>query len=263
MKAKTAKKRIERALKKSCPDRIKITGKEDCYSVYINNDDGSENLLVKRVKGDNLLCKEWFEEERVFTRESHIAISKTTYRNYEVVHHYKGAVLFHNGLENFSYSNSLKKRVLVNKSILARAFRQYLFNKRDILVEDRVNILRTLVDMYLENTKDVFSYTYRSTSFDAGTYLTRKNGQLWYRHPNSRYEHIRVKLILDSLSETGDLNKTKDGYSITPKALKTLSDYDEEERKHRSLLTPQVITAALTFVVACGTVAQAYIAYWK
>lgn len=261
MKYKLAKKRIEHALKKTCPNRFTLNGKEDCFSTYINNDDGTKYLLVDKVHNDNLYCREWSKEGRSFTKEMCIGIEKTNFNNYEIVHSYKGTVTVYSGLREFTRANLIKIIFITNAKLKIYSIKQYLFNKRNILVEERVDVLRTLVNLYFERARrGAFG---NNNDFTCMDYLSKKNGRFWIRHPDSSYERTRVNLLIASLHQSGDLIKATVGHGIAPQALKTLADYDEEERKHKSLIRLQLTTVLLTIVIASGTIAQAMIAYYN
>ena len=74
-------------------------------------------------------------------------------------------------------------------------------------------------------------------------------GDRWARHPDNEQLHQYYVLVLDSLVESDDLNLEDNGYHLSPKALSTLAQFEEDNRKHRDLVIMQKILAALTFAL--------------
>ncbi|WP_447556442.1 hypothetical protein [Vreelandella sp. EE22] len=259
MDNKTAKNRVETILKKNCPPRVKLDGKEDCYSCYINNDDGTKYLLVESIENDNLFCKEWSKENSRYTTEKLINIDETSYKNYQITHSYKGMIFIYNSLEGFTKLNLLRKKLKTHTNAIYRSFMQHLFNKRALLVEERIVVLKTLVDMHLKG----LSEQHMAKTMLPIDYLNNKNSSYFIRHPDFQHASTRVRLIMESLVDSNDLLKKESGYIVSSKALKTLADYDEEERRHKNIIRGQFLISLLTLVIAGGTIAQAFINYYK
>jgi hypothetical protein len=76
----------------------------------------------------------------------------------------------------------------------------------------------------------------------------------WVHHPNREMEIRYNKLVLDSLEKSGDLEK-EDGslyYKLSGGSLKSISDFAEQERRHKEALwqakSMKWLTIALVFV---------------
>lgn len=75
------------------------------------------------------------------------------------------------------------------------------------------------------------------------------------------YWGIRDEFVLDSLVETSDLQANQNGYQLLAKAIATLSDFEEDERRHRDQVRNQKILAILTTALVVVGLIQALASY--
>ena len=81
----------------------------------------------------------------------------------------------------------------------------------------------------------------------------------WIVHPDKNMQDKKLILYLDSFVESGDLICTNRHYSytITGKALLTLDEYEESERRHQDNVRLQRLMVLLTLIMAFFTMVQA------
>ena len=87
--------------------------------------------------------------------------------------------------------------------------------------------------------------------------LMRKiHGHRISKHQDFDTAHAWLELILKSLIETGDIEKTESGYVVTGKSLTTIAQYEEENRRNKTQTRLNVILVFLTAIIAFATVFQ-------
>jgi len=87
------------------------------------------------------------------------------------------------------------------------------------------------------------------------------NGIRAFGHPHIDDTQRYYELVLNSLVESGDLERREIYYSLSPHALVTLSGYEVEERRHRAEIRQQRILGFLTFVLILIGLLQAYVTF--
>ena len=106
----------------------------------------------------------------------------------------------------------------------------------------------------------VLDQTYRRHDFSVGPggLMNQIYGDRWARHPDNGQVHGYYRLLLESLVDSGDLTMENHAYHLNPRALSTLAQFEEDNRKHRDLVNLQRIIAGLTFALVVVGLIQAY-----
>lgn len=73
----------------------------------------------------------------------------------------------------------------------------------------------------------------------------------------------QIESMLDALVELGELRKNGIGYEVTGLGIATLSQYEEDERKHRESMGLQKGIRWLTFVMMIAALLQAKVIDFK
>jgi len=76
-------------------------------------------------------------------------------------------------------------------------------------------------------------------------------------HPKGQAVEKKLVLFLDSLVETGELSKINTEYVVKGKAIVTIENYEEAERRHRDNLRSQRKMLCLTVPFAIFALVQA------
>jgi hypothetical protein len=87
--------------------------------------------------------------------------------------------------------------------------------------------------------------------------MTLRYGYRWASHPEWESHHDQLERQLKMLVETGDLQKDQHRFLPTGKAIKTLDDSEESDRRHTANFRVQVLLVILTFVSSLMAAAQA------
>ena len=119
-------------------------------------------------------------------------------------------------------------------------FRQFLFNRKRLARDDRIEVLRHI---YLQTLKDK-DYRTAATGLASEIY-----GYRWLLHPEERSIQNHYELVLNSLKKSGDLESSGYMFQLAPSALNTLATYEEEERRHSDNVWLQRAIVFLTFTL--------------
>jgi len=85
----------------------------------------------------------------------------------------------------------------------------------------------------------------------------------WVFHPE-KDELIRYcSFLLSSLAASGDLIERQGTFTLAGKALATISEYEEDYRRHRDQIVLQRILAFLTVALVIVGAVQAYVTWIK
>ena len=243
---------LRKLVKNSCHGNIPRSGKKalsvDRFTIYIKDGDNWA-LLIKEIDENSFAGSYW--DGSKFSLEASIPHSLARNLSFEINHYYKQF--------DFTYK-SILSYILVGASGLdyLRAYtdkiKQFWFNKRELVLSDRIDILKLLVDETISN---------KDYEFDEFSIPNHMHGLRWFLHPDQSRQQRYYKLLLESLESSGDIGNGKHRYILTGKALETISKYEGEERKHQEVMSQSKaikwITAAL---IAVGLI-QAAVTFFK
>ncbi|MDT3736317.1 MAG: hypothetical protein ROZ00_08840 [Denitratisoma sp.] len=232
-----------------CGSSVARSGEEgekaNCFFVAVDKGD-QPYLAVEAIDQDNLKCLEWNGSR--FQIDRSIPLSSFSLRDFRITHYY--------GLSTIEYQGILD--LLVNRltawpyikvhvvRTLSR-FDQFLFNKKKLITKQRMELLQFLVGRALDG----------KTESEPLDLMTDLYSLRWVLHPDGEQQQQRLEFYLESLVETGDLKKINYKYIVAGRALKTIEEYEEQERKHTENVKMQWRTFWLAYAVAFLTAVQA------
>jgi hypothetical protein len=236
---------IKMALRRPSLPEIPLTGPEvrkvNCYVLTMGDDTVPRRFLAKGLERHHVKGL-WFEERGRLVLRCRIRnemLEKAT--SFCVKHYIRGYVLEYHSPIEFILKDILAYRWWV---IWPDRTIQFLFNRRKLLREDRIQVLR----LFVEKTIEENDFRAGRTGVMSMLYSDR-----WVRHPEQKTLSEYYHLLLQSLTESGELAMKSYDYVITPKALTTLSRHEEEDRRHKDQVRQQIILSSLTFaLVAVG-----------
>lgn len=194
----------------------------------------------------------WFADDRRRGLPSHVPNSTLlAAKHFSISHFIKGY--------KFDYETP---RQFVWASVTLHTWRfirhdqleQIRFNKKLLVRRDRMKVLKLFVERSIADS-----------DFSVGSFglLSEIYTNRWVRHPDQDALLRHYTLILQSLEQSGELKGTRAGYAITPKALTTLSQYEEDDRRHEDNRRQQRTLEFLTFALVLVAVCQAVITVWQ
>lgn len=132
--------------------------------------------------------------------------------------------------------------------------RQAIFNRKKLVRADRIQVLR----IALENSVKVRDFSMSPTTLMSLLYSNR-----WVFHPDKDTLIRYCSFLLSSLAASGDLIEQQGIYTLAGKALATISEYEEDYRRHRDQILLQRILAILTVALVMVGAVQAYVTWIK
>lgn len=249
------KRALARATSRPSPDRIPLSTPRvfgrDYYSATLGAPDESWSILFSRLDGNTVYGRrlegDSYSDEVVGQPLSGFSDATVEFRYY---------------LRQYEFvSRSAFRFEIASLTRLYRAkasfedFRQHLYNRKSLVLQDRHKLLRDLVEKTVED---------RDASFSAVTLVSEIYGRMVVNHPLflSRVNHYR--LLLDSLAAEGLLTQANLSYRLEPRALTALNAYDDEERRHTDSAKTQrrMMWLALFSGVAAAAQAESTLTKW-
>jgi hypothetical protein len=132
---------------------------------------------------------------------------------------------------------------------IGQRLRQRVFNRKKLVRVDRMMALRHLVEQRI-GRRDARSSPVKLLS-DLHTFRA-------FSHPSHDEQLAYSTLLMDSLVASGDLSIEQGSYEVTPKALVTLAQHDEDNRRHRDNKNVQWLVAWLTLILTVAAVVDAW-----
>lgn len=137
---------------------------------------------------------------------------------------------------------------------------QKKFNRKKFVVHQYVNVLKTILNIQLENSENK---NYQGIScFDL---MCKLHSERWINHPEGNRKKDELQLFLDSFVKSGECEKKGESgyyYRVTGMAIKTIQEYETEEGKHNDSLVLQKLMGLLTLILTLAALFQAKIIEW-
>lgn len=232
----------------------------NAFVIYLFNENNDLLYMIDRAEEESIIAREWDEGLYKFDKEVKIS--------YEEIINLKPEIIHYNGLQElrfYSIEEYLIKGVTKFIYLSAALYRfknwfiRYRFSKKDLIIHERIDILRVLIECHVNATNAQHSMT-------ANELFTHMHTHLWYIHPKAEVYKKTLQLNLDSLEITGNLRKEQQRYFVTGKAIETITRYELEESRYDQQLASQnlmgrltIAIAVLTLLSALGTLVQAHI----
>ncbi len=255
------------ATKKPAPTRIPLTGenalKNDCFVVEVQATDGDKTDFQVDLVSKKGFCgrlKTLNEQGRTeYSVKACVPLKSLEKWEFEANHFYKTYRFRYRSPFKFIVWNAFS---LFKLEILKEKISQLFFNISTKERTERIEVLTELVSMRAEMTDDIllgFVKDQHQSSFE----LFRKfYGEKVFGNPQYKMMLYRFEMILRSFLDGGEISETRNGFQVEPKALALISQYQEENRRHKEQMAHNRRIFALSIVVAIATIMQAYTAFF-
>lgn len=171
----------------------------------------------------------------------------------EIIYHRKNSSLIYNDVILYAFDYYTK--ILYIKEITSRVkgvITSFFITETKSLSHDRYAILKLLLSEYIK-----LRPCRETNGFNETDILSMIHGRLWYKHIRQEEYKVKLRLILDSLVITGDLNESERIYFIQSKSVNTVVDYEKELsfREHQLKIQKNifrfivVLTALLAIII--------------
>ncbi|WP_288960892.1 hypothetical protein [uncultured Sulfitobacter sp.] len=253
LRSKLVRAAVDKALVRVAPRSIPLTGWErlqgrNYHTVHFGTVEDERVFLADSMLEQGVNGHWWSAEWRYGYPASlpnsnlPIMILKITHYYRELEVEYKGAMRFLLGrLLGWSWIYLMFSRL-----------QRWLYNRKHLVRDAQYHLLRNIYDQTLR------SGTYTTSAMD---YMTERFGAGWVGHPSNQEIRVYYGLVLEALAEAGDLRRNGRRYSLSPQALSTLADYEQDNRRHFDAIRLQVILIILTFALVMVGLLQAWVTY--
>lgn len=217
----------------------------NCFSAQIDQNN-APHLLVTGISTSNIVCLQWDGDR--YAIPAVMAIDELDSNQFVVTHYYGYAEINYRGILDLAIGLTFKwPYIKLRASSSINAADQYFFNKKKLLTKQRMDLLSFLLRKKL-NGQEGYNLIHM---------LVDLYGEKWLWHPEKQSSKDRLRFYLESLVATGEVRKTDVlNYEATPLAIRTLEEYEEQERKHTENVKLQRRTFWLAVAVAALTVIQ-------
>ncbi|MBU0584021.1 MAG: hypothetical protein KKB66_16005 [Alphaproteobacteria bacterium] len=127
---------------------------------------------------------------------------------------------------------------------------QFLFNRRQLVRRERIELLRFIIDNTLKDND------YRTS---APFLMHAINSRRSFSHPNSGQTMNHYRWLLDALVASGHLSLENHAYRLTPNGINGLAEYELEERRYNEVLRQQKLVGRLTIALVVVGAVQAWV----
>ncbi|WP_045853525.1 hypothetical protein [Raoultella terrigena] len=248
------KKYLPRMLNKRIEGPIIRTGeaakKIDTYVIYLSDGEQYEYLL-DRIDNNHVIALKWNEEERRFSDECFLSYKEIVTLTPEIIHYYGVDEIKYHSINELKFSevtNYGRFRIKLNR--LVRNRERNKFNKQELVVNDRIKILKTIIKIHVSS-----GHNYNGLS--DSEILDQLHSILWIRHPKADIYKKELLLTLESLVDDGCLIKQNYKYIVTGRAVSELSKYEIEELRYDQQLATQQRMSNMTFAIVVLTLITA------
>lgn len=244
---------ISKALERNSPSSIPLSGWDrlqvrDYYTVHLGNVDDEHAFFINGISKVALDGHWWWRDVgRGFPASvpnSNLPRMALLIKHYcrELEVDYRGSLCFMLGrLCGWSWI-----------ILFCSRFQTWFYNRKHLVRDEQYKLLRNIYDQTLHN---------RVYSTSAMDYMTERYGLGWGSHPSNQEVRIYYGLILDALAEAGDLQINGRMYSLSPQAISTLANHEEDNRRHVDAVRLQKVLHRLTFALVVVGLLQAWVAY--
>lgn len=219
----------------------------DCVVIYVRSTDDSWTLLVKDVLKKGFKGKFWSGEKE--HTDVCIPFSLLKDEALDITHFFGAYDLKYKSLTSYFFSGVLP---VDRCKIWLGKLDQFLFNRKGLIRSERIDTLKLILERTIEN---------RNFKLNEISLATMLHTQKWVFHPDKERQLSYGKLLLESLVESGELIKERYEYKLSAKALITISDYEDESKRHNQNLAQSKSMKWLTIVLIIVAIAQTTVAY--
>lgn len=241
---------LPRVLSRACGHQIPRSGEAgervNCFTVSIDKDK-APYLIIQGLTGDTLKCIEW--DGSHYATPKTVPLRDVNSRDLYITHYYGLSEIKFFGIASFVRNRlTAWPYIKIHLSLILNRLDQYIFNKKKLVTKQRMDLLKSLVELHLNGV----------STFDAITLMTHLYAFKWVAHPDSDTQREKLTFYLDSLVDTGELKNSGSGYALTGKALHAIEEYEEQERRHTENVKMQRRMFWLTLAIVALTVVQVF-----
>ena len=218
----------------------------NCYVVALDNV-SDPYFLATAFNNNKLIGLEW--DGKSYTNKKSISIDSISKSKVRITHYYGLSEVTYSGIYDLLINKITKwPYIKIHASRLISSVDQYFFNKKKLVTKQRIDLLKFMMLDQIDRINKGIS------SLDL---MTKLYSIKWVLHPEGDQQKEELKLYLDSLVKSEDLENPNDEYVVTGNAIRTIEKFEEEERRHVESVKMQRRMLFLTFIIVILAIIQA------
>jgi len=230
------------AVRRLAPSRIPMSNgrlqSRNYYLIYLRHNGDGNSLDVTSVDHQGVVAGKYckYPDCDIYRSELCIPNKKINEYEFEIIAFireiqltYKSALVFL--IHKYTFYPWI--------TIYADRIRQFLFNQRNVSSQKRIKVLRHIIGKTLEDPNYCFNQVGIAVEI---------HGKRVVHHPSWNLLIAQYRTLIDSLVDSGEIERKSSYYRILPRALKTLEEYEEEERKHTEQIRIQFLIAVIALI---------------
>lgn len=240
---------LPKVISKSCDSRIPRSGdkgkKVNCFVVAL--DRGGEPFFIATSYEKDVLSGLMWDGER-YADELSVSIDELDEGRLRITHYYGLAEIVYFSMFDLAWnyvSRFVYLRIRFCRYI--DSAHQYFFNKKKLVTKKRMELIQFMMSDQLDREHQGIGVV---------GLMTKLYSIKWVLHPSASEQQSKLELYLDSLVESGELDKINSEYVVTGKAISTIEKYEEEERRHAESVRLQRKMVSLTILIAFVAIVQ-------
>ncbi|MBU3260117.1 hypothetical protein KPG71_08855 [Roseovarius sp. PS-C2] len=251
------KKALIRSLNKKAPSRFRYSVENDFYSIVIKKQGDEYGILVDSMNPTTIKGRLWTGSR--YQIPASISFDRLQKPILEVTRFYGFEQIRYSGLWDFWCGEIFQLPFL---HWLASTVKQKFFEATTRFRHSRMDVLKKLVEKHLDTAVRQNGLLFEANQKSIIQMFSDCYGARVFAHSAYSAESAHFRLIIESLAETGDLNKkNRHEFELSPKALATIAEYEQAERRHKDNIRLNWLIAVLTLVIAASTALQGWQAF--
>lgn len=245
---------LNKALEKPAPDRISLSAPAALDNVFcsvtLQNFDSTTRILLRKRNGAGYKALIWRGEQDVIEKTLTVEDIEVSKFELRIERYYQGYQFSFTDPKVFLLAETFQWHKLVK---IRDRVSQSIYNKRRLVREERIDLLRHLVERKIENPRD---------EINPLMLAVQRHSRKWLYHPDKDRHKAHLEIVLDSFLDSGDLVKKNINYVVTGKALVTLSEYELSVQRHKDQINTAKVGNRLTWAIVIVGVAGILSQVW-
>lgn len=253
---------LKQVIRRPAPRQVSLSSNDPSInyfsaSISFRGEDPFQ-ILVNKVEIDQIGGLQW--DGKQYSNERVIPNERLPSAKFEATHFYRGVAIRYSNTVEFLCYRALRIVVFIH---FKAQLEQAIFNTTAKFRHDRIDTLQWLVNDYIQEHRTDEALLSQPRSQSIVSLFHRRYSERVFQHPKYQSEAKHFRLLIDSLVSSGDIKEGNDGYSILPKSLETLANYELQERRHKIGKWQNWLMVLLTFAIAAATGLSVYHSFVK
>lgn len=250
---------IKRSLKTQAPSSFRYDPSNNFTVTVIKLPTTGKEILVDGINTQNITGRGWNGTE--FDEIETVSLNELGEAQFEATRFFGFVQTKYHSLSDYLWG---ELTALPRRGHLKERFRQIAYNSTTRFRHDRISVLNSIVDAHLERAENDKGLLSKIQDAGVVQLMSDVYGNRVFAHPSFSKEAARFRLILGSLAKTGELDEMgKQSFSLNPKALATIAEYEQAERRHNDSVIHNRRLFWLTVILAIAAVAQSISSYFQ